>query len=78
MTEGQVISGVIQLVSVLVGAGAGSYFGLKASLNGIRKNTEKTRDGVGELCTKVNHVDWTLTEHRKETQRYVQELKDQK
>ena len=76
--EGQIISGAIQLISVLVGAGAGSYFGLKASLNGIRKNTEKTHDNVVELCTKVDHVDWTMKEHRKEAERFVQELKDQK
>lgn len=39
----------VQIIGPLVGAGAGTYFGLKSALNGIRSTTERTERKVDRI-----------------------------
>ena len=39
----------VQIIGPLLGAGAGSYFGLKSALNGIRATTERTERKVEKI-----------------------------
>jgi len=43
------LSLLAQLLGPLLGAGAGSYFGLKSALNGIRATVGRTEEAVGEV-----------------------------
>jgi hypothetical protein len=52
---------LLDLISTLVGAGAGTYFGLKASLNGIKETTKQTLREVQE--------------HRRDSVRFVADIR---
>jgi len=43
------LSLLAQLLGPLLGAGAGSYFGLKSALNGLRATTARTEERVNEV-----------------------------
>lgn len=54
-------SDIIGLIGTLVGAGLGSWFGIRGALNGIKQTT---RDTLREV-----------QEHRRDTVRYVADIR---
>lgn len=50
----------MQIIGPLLGAGAGSYFGLKSALNGIRATTERTERKVEKIHETALEVKYRL------------------
>jgi uncharacterized membrane protein YqgA involved in biofilm formation len=44
---------IMQLVGVLIGAGVGSFFGLKGAINGLRHDMQEVKKCAGEIETDV-------------------------
>jgi hypothetical protein len=76
MSDLQIPASIIQLLSVLVGAGAGSYFGLKGAVNGIRKTTDRIDENVLKMTGKIDHIGWVIDQHRTDSTRQMTELKE--
>lgn len=47
---------VLTIAAQVVGAGAGSFFGLKSAINGMRAKVDQTHDTVIRLDEKVNQL----------------------
>lgn len=62
------LQSIMALLGPLLGAGAGSYFGLKGALNGLRERTERIEQAVNENKA-------MLIQHRLDSSRYVSEVR---
>lgn len=64
------------ILGPLIGAGAGSYFGLKGALNGLKESARRA-DGHLEQIKDTNKLAlFELIEHRKESRQFVADLKE--
>ena len=66
--ESSMVDALLALAGPLIGAGAGSYFGLKGALNGLRERSQRIEEGV-------KRVEQLVTAHRLDTSRYVAEIR---
>ena len=60
MPPQEVWSLAVQIVGPLLGAGAGSYFGLKSALNGIRSTTDRTERKVDTIHDTTREIKYRL------------------
>lgn len=73
--DAQTVQLVGMILGPLLGAGAGTYFGLKGALNGLKESARRADTNL-EIIKDVNRQAlFELIEHRKETSRYVGEIK---
>lgn len=65
---------VISLTGPLLGAGVGTYIGLRISLNGLRGQTTRIEDVLGEVRDFSRDTCKMTAEHVKDTREAVQQL----
>jgi len=65
------------LLGPLIGAGAGSYFGLKSALNGLRERSVHIESVLVEVRDHTRDTKNSLVDHAHDAERYVAELRDE-
>lgn len=63
------------ILGPLIGAGAGSYFGLKGALNGLRESARRAEGSLDSIERSNMQVLFEMIEHRKESRQFVSDLK---
>lgn len=65
------------ILGPLLGAGAGTYFGLKGALNGLKDSARRAESSLGSIERSNMQVLFEMVEHRKESRQYVNDLKQE-
>lgn len=63
------------ILGPLIGAGAGSYFGLKGALNGLKESARRADGHLEGIKDISKEALLQLVEHRKESRQFVTDLK---
>ena len=71
------IDSIAALIGPLVGAGAGTYFGLKGALNGLKETAKRIDLSLTEVRDIVRDTARDVEQHRQDSARYVRELKQE-
>lgn len=66
MTEGNILNSISAILGPLIGAGAGSYFGLKGALNGIKDRTSRIEAIAQDNHDALKDIDHQVREMRRE------------
>lgn len=76
-TSAETMTLVAALAGPLIGAGAGSYFGLKGALNGLKAFSHRAEAIMETIRDTNREALFELREHRKESLQWVGDLKGQ-
>lgn len=75
--DAQFVNTIAVLIGPLVGAGAGSYFGLKGALNGLKESAKRAERFLESIRDTTRVALLQLEEHRAESRAAVAELRQQ-
>lgn len=73
--DAQTLQLMSMILGPLVGAGAGTYFGLKGALNGLKESARRAEASLGSIERSNMQALFELVEHRKESKEFVRDLK---